>query len=768
MMPPEPSDPEPKSERPPSRWRGRLAVVLVVALALGAVLRALLPLGLERALESQLADALGRPVRVANVDLALLRGGIVLDGVVIGAPGAAAPTEGNDEALLRAERLLVRVAWSELVRGRLHLRRIALDGTTLRLARAEDGRLEPLAFGGEGPARAEDEASAQGWPLHVDRIVVREGRLRVVDPASESAPLDLRLPELTLAHLALETEGWTLGALEARAPTLRLHRDGSPAARDEAPAANDAGDQPRMALRAGRVAIQEGRLVLLGDDEPLEVTLQFSASEVSTGSEARFPIELALGVGEGRAELKGSAGVLPLAFQGRLELSDLPLAPLVHAAAGPAGQPLRAGRASGALDLTAEPAEGASERWLRASGRLAVDALAVADRASGSFGLGWKRLEATLAEARLPLGGGGAARLDLERLRVELPSLRWVRTPPAPAAGEATAESEGATAPMQVAIAELELVDGSVDFEDRSVEPAFRARAEQVAATARDVAWPERRAQAFRVSGQVLERGSLALNGELGAEKGSLELELAGVGLPPLNPYVSRAGYRFGAGQASLRSELELDGTRIEASNQLLLRDLDVESSGEGWLEQNLGLSLGLAVALLRDPAGAIRLAVPLTWEAGAGGAGFGGAFQSALRQALVGAVSTPLKLVGATFSVRGAEVVRFEALGSVAGEPILTESGEARLASLLALLETRPRLGVRLRGRSGPSDDAALAVAGEGVAAGPREALARARAERIAERLAERGIEARRVELGSPTPPGAPGVDVEFFALAS
>jgi hypothetical protein len=194
-----------------------------------------------------------------------------------------------------------------------------------------------------------------------------------------------------------------------------------------------------------------------------------------------------------------------------------------------------------------------------------------------------------------------------------------------------------------------------------------------------------------------------------------------------------------------------------------------------------------------------------------------------ALRQAMVGAASVPLKAVGGFFRDDGG--LDLDPIPAVAGAAGLTPDSTGRIAGLVDLLEGRPTLALTLAGRAGPDDREPLAeqLLAERVAAGgdlpelgdddapgfvarrrirsalgkraageqarlspedragleryleavevPGErydALARARAEGVrAALLATERVDAARIELAGGHDPGAPGVVLSFTALS-
>jgi len=116
---------------------------------------------------------------------------------------------------------------------------------------------------------------------------------------------------------------------------------------------------------------------------------------------------------------------------------------------------------------------------------------------------------------------------------------------------------------------------------------------------------------------------------------------------------------------------------------------------------------LDLALALLRDPAGNITLSIPVTVSEEGTSTGLGAIIVGALRQALVGAVTAPLKMLGAGFSALASAAGSngAQSLPCAPGETQPAPEADETLDGLAKLLGERPELVIRLFGRSGKSD---------------------------------------------------------------
>ncbi len=197
-----PKAPSSNTPAAPPAHRHRWARRLVAGVFILGTLRVALPFALAWAATSAGTRSLGTPVTIDNVDLDLIGGGIVVEGL------AAAPW-------LRWERASLELAWRDLVRGRLRIGEIAIEGPQLYLTRHPDGRIEPLARLGMNPAEATPEPGPRGDlpDLRVESISVADGHLTLADAGGDTLPLEIPLEGLTLAGLASGAGGIELGAI---------------------------------------------------------------------------------------------------------------------------------------------------------------------------------------------------------------------------------------------------------------------------------------------------------------------------------------------------------------------------------------------------------------------------------------------------------------------------------------------------------------------------------------------------------------------------
>ena len=261
--------------------------------------------------------------------------------------------------------------------------------------------------------------------------------------------------------------------------------------------------------------------------------------------------------------------------------------------------------------------------------------------------------------------------------------------------------------PLSVAATSFELGSHAVRFEDETVEPPYRGGVQDLSVAARSLAFPELRVSDVRLRGIAPDGGTLKVSGSLAGGTGDFTVALEKLALPPFNPYASSAaGYRL-AGAASLQSKIRIRGARYDTHNQITLHKLGVSSQAPGDFQARFGIPLDLALALLRDPSGDISLSVPVAYDEKGVSTGVGSIVASALRQALLGALTSPLKMIGAVLpgGDKGGGELSLEPLGFAAGTAALADGQPDRLGGLAQLLASRPALKLSLSGRSGPAD---------------------------------------------------------------
>jgi len=477
--------------------------------------------------------------------------------------------------------------------------------------------------------------------------------------------------------------------------------------------------------------------------------------------------------------------------------------------------------------------------------------------------LGWQQLEVVMRDVYAPIPQPGKPLATtvavLDSVKLAVPKIRYTRPSPQldallginlsggaaigdkpaaksnkvakPAATKpvamkpATEKESGPTAaaPLDLTIAKLQLTNGEVEALDTTVKPVARTTIRNLEFEANDVRFPATAAKGIHLQATLPRTAKLDVRGDLKpGNVGDFTLKLKQLELPVFNPYASAAaGVTVEQGTASVETKLKMRGAKMEIDNQIVLNKFGVSMRDPASFERSFGVPIDLALALLRDPQGDIKLHIPVKMDEKGATIAMGAVIASALKAALVGAITAPLKMLGAVFGGddKGAGGFSIDPLPSVAGSPELDGDQQGRLDGLAEMLRERPTMGLALRGRVGPEDRPVVAqqilverwASGEGLpeiedasflarrrvgqalskrAQGgaadlapedqalfdryvaavsvPDErlaALAKARAERVRQQLVAKGVAGARIAVGEPEAEAKPGVVIGFKA---
>jgi hypothetical protein len=192
---------------------------------------------------------------------------------------------------------------------------------------------------------------------------------------------------------------------------------------------------------------------------------------------------------------------------------------------------------------------------------------------------------------------------------------------------------------------------------------------------------------------------------------------------------------------------------------------------GDDVLERELGAPLAVALALMKDSRGDIRLSLPIAGDLAAQEYRVENVMPTALRAALVGALRSPITLLGSAFHRDEGERFDLRPVPFPPGSVELGPPGEERIGQIAGLLTRQPGLvAVRI-----PEPSAADVTALRAGAATPPSVdeqlrtLADARATVVTRRLVEgHHVAPERVGAtpwrpGEPVPDASPGVDVQL-----
>ncbi len=524
-------------------------------------------------------------------------------------------------------------------------------------------------------------------------------------------------------------------------------------------------------VRLASVSLEKGSVRFVDEAAPRPVTLVvapigFSAEGLSTvrGEKGKVRGRFVLD-GKGSVSVAGTVGLSPLVAELKTEATGVELSPF----AGYAPERIRLSLEQGSISAKGtvsarEGPEGATAfGW---QGEATCGALRLVDLATVEDFLAWDSLRLGGMKATSTPPSFVAEKMSLSDFfaRVELYedgtlNLRKAfgleeplpvddaTAEAAQAGGEPAGPPAAAAAPVSPAAApdgapyvridSVTLSGGRLHVEDHLVKPGYRAEMKDVGG---------------RISGLSSEAGSRAEVELRGSLESSAPLEITGtfnpfaatsfadirvsfrdIDLVPMTPYfVKYAGYSVQKGRLTMNVAYKLNERRLEARSSLLVDQFTFGEKVESPTATKLPVKL--AVSLLKDPDGVIRLDVPVSGSIDDPKFRVGPIVWKIIGNVLKKAVLSPFALLGTL----GGGSPELSFVGFAPGASTLDAEATKRLDALATALGKRPALKLEVEGRVDAEKDA--------------EGLRRL--------LYERKVKARKAEALAKAGTPAPSVD--------
>ena len=255
----------------------------------------------------------------------------------------------------------------------------------------------------------------------------------------------------------------------------------------------------------------------------------------------------------------------------------------------------------------------------------------------------------------------------------------------------------------------ISVEQSDVAIRDVRISPNYRTQLSQVKAKISTLKKGGTPAE-LELDGVLGESARLKLSGWFTPFTAKTNMHLEGTiqsyALPPLNPYAAEyVSHRIERGQITMEVEYDLKEGEFEADADIVLRDVRVGKKTGDEFNRRIGIPLELAVALLEDINGVIRLQLAVDGEGGPD-INVAALIWRAVRNAIVRTIAAPFRLIGSVLTLGGR-------IGGFHVEPVLFEPGVAdvrsqsaqQLDELSRLLENKPRIELRLIGKVSETD---------------------------------------------------------------
>lgn len=271
------------------------------------------------------------------------------------------------------------------------------------------------------------------------------------------------------------------------------------------------------------------------------------------------------------------------------------------------------------------------------------------------------------------------------------------------AAAPVTAMPEAAppaspAAPKSIRIDSVTLQDGVLNFTDRHLNREFSTTMVNLGGRISGLTAEEGKAADVDLRGNLENQSPLRITGRINPLRGDLFLDLlirfSDIELSPMTPYSGTyLGYTVDKGKLSLDLKYLIEQKRLKAENKVFMDQLTFGTAVES--DKATRLPVRLAVALLKDRKGEIRLDLPVAGRTDDPEFSVWGVVWQMLKNLLVKAATSPLSLLQSMFS--GGD--DFSGIAFAPGTSSLSKAEEAKLGNLAKALLDRPAIKLEVTG---------------------------------------------------------------------
>jgi len=442
----------------------------------------------------------------------------------------------------------------------------------------------------------------------------------------------------------------------------------------------------------------------------------------TTARAARTKLDARIGIeGQGQLGMRGEVGLDPLSAALAIDLQRFPLPVLQPYLAQATGLTLASGSLGVKGNVTLTPGRRGAPPTAKASGELRIDDLRATDDLVREDLLKWRELAITgIRFQQRP------DRLHVERIVAQEPYARIViaqngttnlaraLAPPSPGsdapAKPPAAQTQGsaATEPLAITIQTVEVVDGSANFADYSVQPSFATGIVGLGGEIAELSSAPTSRARVALKGKVDEYSPVSVAGEVNVLSAAMYTDIAmefrNIELMTFNPYSGKfAGYNISKGKLTTAMKYHVENRKLDAQHHIVVDNLEFGERTDSKDAAPIPVKLG--VSLLKDRRGVIEVDLPIGGTLDDPQFSLGALIGKAILNVLTTVISAPFKAIGAMFG--GGDELAF--VDFQPGSATLSEPQQRKLGTLAKALVERPqlRLSVPFTVAAAPDGDA-------------------------------------------------------------
>ena len=462
----------------------------------------------------------------------------------------------------------------------------------------------------------------------------------------------------------------------------------------------------RIIVKQADFTQQQFHLADHSQSEPVALELSklnLQIKDFDSQADTPFSAELDTQIGE-QGKLTSNAQVLlqPLKVDMSVNSSDLDLRPAQAWITPYAHVELRSGLLSSALKLQISDLDNLQ---LSVQGNAAISQLHLRDNLRQRDLLKWQMVDINDIQYALQ-----QQKLSIQNLVLQQPYVRFIINenlttniselmipqPEKPAAQQTSDSPEFA-----LHIGGIEIKDGSANFADFSLTPNFATAIQQLNGHISTLDNQANSVAKVDIKGNVDRYAPVTIKGSLMPFDPLKQLDIATafkhVELTTLTPYSGKfAGYRIQKGRLNLELHYKINDGKLNATNKLLLEQLQLGERVDS--PDAVDLPVRLAIALLKDSKGQIAIDLPVQGDLNNPEFKVAPIIWKTLRNLITRAVSAPFNFIAGLANGNAQELSEVTFLP---GEFVINAEAAKNLNTLAQALKDRPELRLEVEGGS-------------------------------------------------------------------
>ncbi len=273
------------------------------------------------------------------------------------------------------------------------------------------------------------------------------------------------------------------------------------------------------------------------------------------------------------------------------------------------------------------------------------------------------------------------------------------QSPPSspPPKQEQTTPSQKESA-KNIKISAITLQGGKIDFSDRSVNPEYSSRLTEIGGRVSGLSSDETTLADLDLRGKLDDYAPLEITGKINPLKEDLYVDIKArfkdMELSPMTPYSGKyVGYTIEKGKLSFDLKYLINKRKLDSQNYIFLDQFTLGERVES--PKATKLPVKLAIALLKDRKGEIKLDIPVTGSLDDPKFSVWGILLKIIINLISKAATSPFSLLGAILG--GGEELSYVEFDY--GNTVIAETNLKKLETLVKALHDRPSLKMDIEG---------------------------------------------------------------------